>query len=306
MTVHSAQGLDVSNYQGKFNWTAAVTAAKAAGAPLSFGITRVTQGLGGGGTNSPDPDASWDWPQILDHGLYRGGYHFLDPRLDGARQARYFVNRLEQLGLGTSAMLWLDNEASNGQPAAHVAACAQAFMRELVTLRPHNPRGVYTFINFARAGNCAGLGGYPLWLAYPASAAPPAPLPWMSWKFWQFGIRNGVDADAFNGTHDDLTAWIASYSKPIAAPPPPRPAPAPAPAPAPKPLTEGTGMIIIDVAQTGLPAGVRWPGIFLLMPGNPAPVWYHIPDLAKVHAYAAAGIPRRPLTYAEYKTLGGP
>lgn len=213
----SAQGLDVSNYQGRFDWAAAITRAKTANAPLSFGITRVTQGLGAGGTGSPDPDASWDWPQITAHGLHRGGYHFLDPRLDGAAQARYFVNRLGQLGLDEQAMLWLDNETGNGQPPQHVAGCAQAFMAELTALRPRNPRGVYTFINFARDGNCDGLSGYPLWLAYPAASAPVPPPPWVNWRFWQWGARNGVDADAFNGTAADLAAWIGSFAPPPAA-----------------------------------------------------------------------------------------
>ena len=203
--VASAQGLDVSNYQGRYDW--------AGTRGLSFGINRVTQGLGAAGTNSPDPEASWNHAAIRDAGLARGAYHFLDPSLSGAAQARYFVDTLGHYGLVKNDMLWLDNETAGTSPGT-VAACAQNFMAELHTLRPENPIGVYTYIDFAKQGNCAGLSKYALWLAYPAAAAPQPPPPWVKWAFWQWGLRNGVDADAFNGTAADLAAWIGSFRLP--------------------------------------------------------------------------------------------
>jgi lysozyme len=209
LPVASAQGLDVSNFQGRFSWAGTTG--------LSFGIYRMTQGLGAG-VNSPDPDAQWNHDQIRAKGLHHGAYHFLDPALPGAAQARYFVARHQAIGLGAADMLWLDSETAGSSPAA-TAACAQAFMTELQALCPRNPKGVYTFISFATSGHCAGLGRWPLWLAFPAAAAPQPPPPWARWAFWQWGLRNGVDADAFNGTAAQLSAWIASF----AAPPPPAP-----------------------------------------------------------------------------------
>ena len=98
------------------------------------------------------------------------------------------------------------------------------FMAELKVLAPHNPRGVYTYIDFAREGNCAGLEFEPLWLAYPAALAPVAPPPWTRWTFWQWGTRDGTDADAFNGTEAQLSAWIGSFApKPVPVPPKPQP-----------------------------------------------------------------------------------
>src|ERR1700691_3797081 len=64
----------------------------------------------------------------------------------------------------TTDMLWLDNETA-GSSVSAVASCAADFMKELSALRPHNPRGVYSFYDFVTAGNCAGLSDYPLWLA---------------------------------------------------------------------------------------------------------------------------------------------
>ena len=198
----NALGIDVSNFDGQFDW--------AATSGLSFGICRASQGLGAAGTNSPDPFLAWNWPRIKAKGLARGAYHFLDPGLSGAAQASYFVEQVSKVGLETTDMLWLDNETAGSSPAA-VAGCARDFMARLVSLRPHNPCGVYSFFDFITSGNCAGLGSYPLWLAIFQSATPPAPAPWKAWKFWQSGGTGSHDNDVFNGTPAELTAWISSF-----------------------------------------------------------------------------------------------
>jgi lysozyme len=197
-----AKGIDVSNFAGDFDW--------AGTSGLSFGICRASQGLGGPGTNSPDPYLAWNWPRIKAKGLARGAYHFLDPALSGADQASYFVDTVSKVGLETTDMLWLDNETAGASPA-DVAACARDFMAKLVSLRPHNPHGVYSFYDFITSGNCAGLESYPLWLAIYQSATPSAPAPWSSWKFWQSGGTSDYDNDVFNGTPAELTAWIKSF-----------------------------------------------------------------------------------------------
>ncbi len=202
----NALGIDVSNFAGQFDW--------AATSGLSFGICRASQGLGAAGTNSPDPFLAWNWPRIKAKGLARGAYHFLDPGLSGAAQASYFVEQVSKVGLETADMLWLDNETAGSSPAA-VAACARDFMARLVSLRPHNPCGVYSFFDFITSGNCAGLGSYPLWLAIFQSATPSAPAPWKAWKFWQSGGTSSHDNDVFNGTPAELTAWISSFQEEV-------------------------------------------------------------------------------------------
>jgi lysozyme len=197
-----AQGIDVSNFGGDFDW--------AGTSGLSFGICRASQGLGGSGTNSPDPFLAWNWPRIKAKGLARGAYHFLNPDLSGAAQASYFVEKVSAVGLETTDMLWLDNETA-GASVAGVAACARDFMATLVSLRPHNPCGVYSFYDFITSGNCAGLESHPLWLAIFQSATPTAPAPWRSWTFWQSGEASDHDDDAFNGTAAELGAWISSF-----------------------------------------------------------------------------------------------
>jgi lysozyme len=205
--VASAQGLDVSNFQGRFSWDKA----KRDVPDLAFGVFRLTEGLPGSHDNSPDPDSAWNRRAIAGAGLVQGAYHFLHPALSGVAQAQYFVEEYDRLGLFGVDMLWLDNEKTDGLHAGAVAACAREFMDELKRLRPDNPMGVYTYTDFANTGFCDGLGSWPLWLAFPASTAPKPPPPWARWNMWQWGLRNGVDADAFHGTIAAFHAWIASF-----------------------------------------------------------------------------------------------
>jgi lysozyme len=211
--VASAQLIDVSNFQGNFNWKSA----KAAVPGLWGGIYRLTQGLPSTHANSPDPFAGWNHQQIRDNGLHPGSYHFLDPALPGKDQAAYYVDEQDKLGWTKSTIAVVDNE-THGRSGSQVAACAAAFMQELLVLRPHTPHLVYTYINFAQTGNDAGLGSYPLWLAWPSSSAPSAPPPWTKWTIWQWGTRfaggQTVDADAFNGTTADADTWLASFDVP--------------------------------------------------------------------------------------------
>jgi lysozyme len=211
LPVRSAQGIDVSNFQGMFPWSQQTG--------LSFGIYRLTQGLSTAGTNSPDPTAQHNHDGIRKLGIRHGAYHFLDPFEDGTAQAEAFVAAHLKVGLDEEDILALDNENARNPGPAQTAACARAFMTRLDRLRPRNPRVVYTFISYATGGYCHGLSHYPLWLARPAAAAPAPPPPWAKWTFWQWGIRNGVDRDAFNGTAADLDAWIKSYAAAPVLPP---------------------------------------------------------------------------------------
>jgi lysozyme len=201
-TVVSAQGLDVANFQGAFPWAAV----KAGYPPLAFGIYKMTEGL-----TFTDGFARHNHDGIKAAGLDHGAYHFLRPESDGAAQAQFFIAQHRKIGLTAADMLWLDHETADGKTPGQLAACARAFMTELDRICPHNPKGVYTMVSYATGGECAGLGHWPLWLAFPSSKAPVPPPPWAKWSFWQWGTRNGVDADAFNGTAAQLSAWLASF-----------------------------------------------------------------------------------------------
>lgn len=209
--VVTAQLLDVANFQGNYPWASV----KAHYPALAGGIYKVTEGL-----TFTDGFAQHNHDGIKAAGLAHGAYHFLRPENDGAAQAQFFVAQHRKVGLTDDDMLWVDNEVSDGKTPGQVAACARAFMTELDRICPRNPKGVYTMISFATGGENTGLGKWPLWLAFPSSKAPVPPPPWAKWTFWQWGTRNGVDADAFNGTATQLATWLASFRpKPVPAGP---------------------------------------------------------------------------------------
>jgi GH25 family lysozyme M1 (1,4-beta-N-acetylmuramidase) len=209
--IASAQLIDVSNFQGAYDWVAAQRQVPG----LAGGICKLTEGTG-----FTDADAAHNWAALAQAGLVRGGYHFAHPGEDVTTQLDHFLGEAGQLGLRTTDLLALDLEVTDSRSPAQVAGWAQAFMAALTHARPHNPVLVYTMTSFATGGESAGLGKYPLWLARPGGgAAPVAPPPWAKWTFWQWGTRSGVDADAFNGTAADLAAWVDSF-QPVPSPPP--------------------------------------------------------------------------------------
>ena len=57
---------------------------------------------------------------------------------------------------------------TDGLGVVQVAAWARTVMEALERALGRRPL-LYTFLSFAEAGNCAGLGGYPLWIANPSS-----------------------------------------------------------------------------------------------------------------------------------------
>ena len=87
---------------------------------------------------------------------------------------------------------------------------------------------LYTFLSFAEAGNCDGLGGWPLWIANPSSPAgrPVVPAPWKTWAVHQYAISGSIDRDV--AAYPSLEAMRAALGKPAPKPPPPPP---------PKPVT---------------------------------------------------------------------
>ena len=198
--VASAQGKDVSNYQGKVDWATL-------GKGLAFAFCKATEG-----TTFEDAEFAANWAGIKSAGLYRGAYHFLHPADSATAQAQYFMNMVKAHGLLPGDMLVCDAEVTDGLADASVNSSTKAFCDEVMRIAgPHCPVIVYTYASFA--AKLPGCTGFPLWIAYPSNAAPASVAPWKTWKFWQWGTVSGIDADAFNGTDAELTAWIRTYTE---------------------------------------------------------------------------------------------
>ena len=186
-------GIDVSNWQGSVNW------AKHASDGIKFAFAKATEGTG-----FSDGQFARNWRGMKSHDIVRGAYHFGHPKNGAKAEADHFLKVVRAQGLHDGDLLALDLEVSDGTSASHVASYARAWcdhVRQATGTKPV----VYTFLSFARGGYCAGLGGYPLWIAAPSYKAghPPMPLgPWHEWKFHQYS-DNPIDKNVFNGTSKD-------------------------------------------------------------------------------------------------------
>ena len=210
------EGVDVSQYQGRIDWTAAQ------GAGLAFAIARVSDGL-----DYPDTTFDNNWSGIKAAGLVRGVYQYFEPGQDAVAQANLLLQRIGTLGPGDLPPV-IDVETRGGQSAAAVIAAVQQWVSTVQSATGVQPL-VYTSPSF-----WSGLGdpsvAADLWIANWGASCPSVPGAWSNWIFWQHsdhgsiaGISGGVDTDRFNGTQDQLLAYAGGGT--VAPPPPPPPPP---------------------------------------------------------------------------------
>lgn len=168
------------------------------------------------------PDALADWAALKAAGHARVAYLFGHPSASAARSVSDFLGMLRPV-LADDDGIALDLEVSDGLPAAEVAAWGLSVLRQLERETGRRPY-LYTFPNFAAAGNCAGMESFPLWIADPSSPAgrPMVPGPWKTWSIHQFAITAGIDRDA--AAYPSLAAMRTAMGKPA-----PKPQPAPVP-----------------------------------------------------------------------------
>jgi lysozyme len=238
-------GVDVASYQGPpSDWRA--------GAPgLEWAAVKFTE-LEPGGMAYLDPYAGADWAWLAEQGKLRIGYLFGHPSVPAAAQAALFAASLNDAGLRDSDGIALDFEVTDGLPAAEVAQWAVDLCGLLRRDLGRTPV-VYTYLAFAYAGNCDGLGGYPLWIADPSSppGQPQVPAPWTSWAIHQYSISGQVDQDI--AIWDTPPAMAATVGKPAPAP-------------------DGAGAKEDDTMRIPLPAGAvelftPWPDVPAGQPG---------------------------------------
>jgi Glycosyl hydrolases family 25 len=148
------------------------------------------------------------WPQL--GGRLRGAYHFCHPANDPVVEATHFLAEVEDR-LAPGDLVVLDFETADGMSPAHCAAWAKTWLQHVQARTGRVPL-VYTFLSFANEGYCAGLGGFPLWVADPSSprGKPRVPPPWKDWVLHQYATSGGIDHDVFNG---DAVTWKALGSQ---------------------------------------------------------------------------------------------
>lgn len=188
-------GIDVSNWQGSVDWT------DHAGAGVSFAFAKATEG-----GDYTDKYFARNWQGMRESWIVCGAYHFARPKGDATEHARHFLRAITAAGgLRRGDLVALDLENNDGLRPEQVAHHARRWCRYVERhggVRPF----IYTFQWFARAGNCAGLGDYPLWIANPEKprGEPLVPGPWRDWTIHQYA-NSPLDRNVFHGSREDLT-----------------------------------------------------------------------------------------------------
>ena len=200
------RGVDVSNWQGPpADW-------RPESGGIDFAGVKITE-LGTDGSRYVNPDAAADWAYLRDHGKGRIGYLFGHPGTSASGSAAFFLAELEARGLDDGDAVALDLEVSDGESTAHVASWSADVLALLERETGRSPL-LYTFLSFAEAGNCAGLGKWPLWIADPSSAAghPRVPHPWADWTLHQWRITGPIDRDvARYGDRAEFRAGLGKH-----------------------------------------------------------------------------------------------
>ena len=216
----SIEGLDVSKFQEKIDWSKVAQQCK-------FCFIRASYGS----------DASFErkfadhWSGANSAGLICGAYHYLlpnkdDPNIDA--QADLFLATF-RAAVGIAQLSYLPaaidvEEAVTSDPKRYLAAVERWVNRvEADALFRGRSTVIYTRKGVWDDIGDKSLSSHPLWVADYSQNPPRLPRDWSRWTFFQYtdkgsvaGVSGNVDQDHFNGTMDDLVALTKPAGVPIA------------------------------------------------------------------------------------------
>ncbi len=203
----SVGGIDVSDYQRAVDWSAV------AGAGIAFAFTKATEGV----SFVAETFAS-NWLATQGAGIIRGAYHFFRPLRDPQAQADHFLATV-QPGAGDLPAA-LDAEVRDGVDARAFVDRMKEWLDAVEEATGRKPI-IYTSPSFWEALGSPRLSGYPLWIANYGRSSPIIPRGWSTYTFWQYtssgsvtGIAGMVDLNVFNGSLDDLMAFLRTDQTP--------------------------------------------------------------------------------------------
>lgn len=195
------QGIDVSHFQGAVNWQEV----KQVG--MKFAIAKATEGQ-----NTVDSQFKNNWQGMKAAGLLRGAYHFFDAGIDGTAQANHFLQNTQIEADDLPPVI--DVEAAASASNATILQEVQNWLNTVEQALQRRPM-IYTTASFWNSHLNNTFGAYPLWVAEYGVSVPKIPAGWSNWQFWQYsqsgsvnGVTGSVDMDYFNGSYDDLLAFL--------------------------------------------------------------------------------------------------
>lgn len=198
-------GVDLASFQGQpDHWSGAA-------GKFSWAAVKITE-LEPSGNRYVNPDVDEDWAWLASHKKGRIAYLFGHPSVPAADSVDFFASELAKLGLRDKDAVSLDLETNDGLPSGRVADWAVDVMHRLDEGFHRTPL-LYTYRNFAETGNCAGLGGYPLWMSDPNHPAgqPFVPAPWDDWAIHQWFTGSPIDRNV--ASYKSLAAMQAALGK---------------------------------------------------------------------------------------------
>jgi len=207
------RGVDLASWQGQpGQWHAEA-------GDIDFAAVKLSE-YQPDGSRDTDPDAAADWAWLKASRKGRIAYLYAHPAAPVDGTAVLFLSQLDQLGLDPGDGIAIDLEVTDGRNPALVSVWARLLARTLQSALGRVPL-LYTYLSFAEAGNCSGLGNLPLWIADPSSPAghPRVPAPWKTWAIHQYSTAP-LDRDL--AAYPDLAAMAAALGKPAPKPVPVR------------------------------------------------------------------------------------
>lgn len=208
-----AKGIDVSH------WLENIDFSKVATAGIEFVFIKATEG-----TSFVDSKYALNFASASANNIYRSAYHFFRSNISGTAQATHFLDISDKGDLPDIVDLETVDSTSNATRLRRL----HDFLLAVEDSRQRKPLiySNYYFVRDRLSPHPSWLTDYDLWIAnYTTASQPSIPLPYQTWKFWQYtstgkvsGISGNVDLNWFNGTTEELQMYIRGGGDPL--PPP--------------------------------------------------------------------------------------
>ena len=205
---YSVRGIDISHYQDQIRWEQ-LRNASMNNDPVSFVIIKATEGV-----SLMDDNFNENFYQAKNNGFIRGAYHFFNPEIDAARQARFFLHQVH-LEPGDLPPV-LDVEKKGNLSNAELQRAVMTWL-DIVEQRYGRKPILYTGYRFRTdVLTDPVFDQYPFWIAHYYVEK----LEYRgAWQIWQHtdcgrvdGIRGFVDCNIFNGTMQQLQEFTLQES----------------------------------------------------------------------------------------------
>ncbi|QRM34726.1 GH25 family lysozyme [Microvirga sp. VF16] len=210
---HPIQGIDVSKWQGKIDWSSV----RAAGTKFAF--IKATEG-----GDHVDERFMENWEKARAAGVPRGAYHFVYWCRSATEQVEWFKKNVPADPDALPPVLDVEWNGSSRTcptkvPREEALSMIRLMLREMEAYTGKRPI-IYTDITFHKEVLEGELPDYPHWLRSVA-AGPEERYAGRPWILWQYtatgrvpGISGNVDRNAFYGSSADWAQFLSTGCDP--------------------------------------------------------------------------------------------